>query len=335
MPVSPADRPAIEEALRAFGIAEADVVEPLEGGAANEHWLVDVPGLGARVLRRYHPRQSRDSVAYEHRLLQFLANRDWPVAPPIVASGGSQLETEAGRWALFPFQPGEPPEPSQRAMQRKGALLALLHNDLREWDEPQRPGFGRLSDLDTPLRADGFADFHALVAWYALTDPARAARLEDMYELTRALLDQLGYQDLPDQLVYFECLGDNVLFEGNDVTGLLDFDIAHRDARIADIGRSLVADAWMDGWALHGFVAGYQAHAEPQLSAQEARLIAPMMLAAELWTTAIALAISDRHPAPWLTASVERSIDERLPKLEAAQGELALVIKAAAGFPPR
>jgi len=325
--------PAIDEALRAFGIAEPAAVEPLVGGAANEHWRVEIPGRGAHVLRRYHRRQTQPSVAYEHRLLQFLYERGWPVAPAIVASGGSQLETGSGRWALFPFRSGEPPASDQRTMQRKGSLLALLHVDLREWDEGQRPGFGRITDLDTPLRLDGFADFYALVAWFALTDPERAAKLEDTRDLVVSLLAQLGYDDLPDDVVYFECLGNNILFEGNDVSALLDFDLAHRDARVTDIGRSLVFDAWMDGWAAHAFIAGYQAHAEPPLTAAEATLIAPMMLAAEFWTTCIALAISDRHPAEWLTASIREAIDERLPKLEAAQGELARVIKAAAGYP--
>lgn len=333
MTVTPADRPAITEALRAFGITEVSDLEPLDHSHEHEHWRVEVPGVGVRVLRRYHPRQTQASVAYEHRLLHFLASRDWPVAPAIVASGGSQLETEAGRWALFPMRPGEPPEDSQRSMQRKGAILALLHNDLRDWDEGQRPGFGRITDLDTPLRLDGFADFDALVAWFALTDPDRAARLEDMRALTVALLDRLGYGDLPDGVVYFDCRDGNILFEENDVTGLLGFDAAHRDARVADLGRTLVTDAWMDGWRLHAFVAGYQAHAEPQLSLAEATLLAPMMLAAELWTTAMRLAMSDRHPAPWLTEAIHESLDTRLPKLEAAQVELALVIKAAAGYP--
>lgn len=333
MSVSPLDRAAIREALRAFGVVEVSMVEPLFGGAVNEHWRVDTGNGEPRVLRRYHRRQTQPSVAYEHRLLQFLHERSWPVAPAIVASGGSQLETRSGRWALFPFRTGAPPELDQRTMQRKGSLLALLHADLREWDEGQRPGFGRITDLDTPLRLDGFADFHALVAWFALTDPERAARLEEMRDLVVALLGGLGYNDLPDDVVYFECLGNNILFEGDDVSALLDFDMAHRDARIADIGRSLVTDAWMDGWRAHAFVAGYQAHADPPLTPTEATLLAPMMLAAEFWTTCIALAISDRHPAGWLTASIREAIDERLPKLQAAQGELAPVLKAAAGYP--
>ncbi|MEX2374226.1 MAG: hypothetical protein WD942_01400, partial [Dehalococcoidia bacterium] len=73
MPVTPAQRPDIEEALRAFGITEVARLEPLSTTDVNEHWRVEVPGLGVRVLRRYHPRETQASVAYEHRLLQFLA----------------------------------------------------------------------------------------------------------------------------------------------------------------------------------------------------------------------------------------------------------------------
>ncbi|MEX1022096.1 MAG: phosphotransferase, partial [Dehalococcoidia bacterium] len=265
-------RGAIDEALRVWGIPQASVA-PLEGGAANEHWRVDRPGEAPRVLRRYHPRQTAASVAYEHRLLQFLADRDWPVAAPIVTSGGSQLENEDGRWALFPFVPGEPPEATHRSLQRKGALLALLHADLRHWDETeQRPGFGRITDVDTPLRLDGFADFYALVAWDALRHPERAAAFEAIRERNLAEAERLGFGALPDEVVYFECLGNNVLFEGDDVSALLDFDLAHRDARIADLGRSLAYDGGLDGWRLHSFVAGYQAHADPPLTRAEVDL---------------------------------------------------------------
>ncbi len=327
------DRGAIEEALRAFGIDEARV-EPLSGGAANEHWRVEAPDLPPRVLRRYHPRQTADSVAYEHRLLQFLANRDWPVAPAIVAGGGSQLETDAGRWALFPFAPGDPPKDTRRSLQRKGALLALLHADLRDYPETeQRPGFGRITDLDTPLRLDGFADFHALVAWDALRNPERAEAFEVLRERNLADARSRGYGDLPDDVVYFECLGNNILFEGDDVSAMLDFDLAHRDARVADVGRSLLYDGGFDGWRLHSFVAGYQAHGDPPLTRQEVDLLPTMMLAAEIWTTAIALAITDRHPTEWMEQSVHHALTVRLPKLEAAQDELREVLRGAAGYP--
>lgn len=332
MPATP-DRSAIEEALLAWGIPDAEV-EPLEGGAANEHWRVDAPGQPPLVLRRYHPRQITDSVAYEHRLLAFLAQRDWPVASPIVVSGGSQLETEDGRWALFPFIPGEPAANDQRTLQRKGSLLALLHADLQAWDEAeQRPGFGRVTDLDTPLRLDGFADFHALVAWDALRHPERAAAFEALRQRNLAEIERLGYHDLPDDVVYFECLGNNILFEGDNVSALLDFDLAHRDARVADIGRSLVTDGGLDGWRLHSFIAGYQAHGDPPLTRVEVDLLPAMMLAAEIWTTSIALAISDRHPALWLEASIAEAIEQRLPKLELAQDELREVLRGAAGYP--
>jgi Ser/Thr protein kinase RdoA (MazF antagonist) len=331
--ISHGDRSAIQEALRAFGIADA-AVEPLSGGAVNEHWRVEAPGAPPRVLRRYHPRQTQASVAYEHRLLQFLANRDWPVAPAIVAGGGSQLETDAGRWALFPFAPGEPPEDTQRSLQRKGALLALLHVDLREFPEPeQRPGFGRITDLDTPLRLDGFADFHALVAWDALRHPERAEAFEALRERNLADAAARGYDDLADDVVYFECLGDNILFEGDDVSAMLDFDFAHRDARVADLGRSLWEDGGFDGWRLHSFIAGYQAHADPPLTRQEVDLLPTMMLAAGIWATAIALAITDRHPTPWMEDSIQEALTQRLPKLEAAQEELREVLRGSGGYP--
>jgi len=332
-PTRTATSAEIHEALSAWGLDGARVSQ-LPGGMANEHWRIDAVGREPMVLRRYHPRQTEESVAYEHRLLQFLADGDWPVAPAIVVSGGTQLENEAGRWAVFPLATGSPPEDSHRLLQRKGALLAVLHGDLQEWDETeQRPGFGRITDLDTPLRLDGFADFHALTAWDMLRHPERAAAFEALRERNLKVLAALGYDELPEQVVYFQCLGDNVLFEDDQVSALLDFDLAHRDARVADIARSLVVDGWMDGWRLHSFIAGYQAHASPQLTRAEVDLLPPMMLAVEIWTTAIGLAISDRHPDAGLDAAIDEALTDRLPKLEAAQDELREVLRGAAGYP--
>jgi Ser/Thr protein kinase RdoA (MazF antagonist) len=72
-----------------------------------------------------------------------------------------------------------------------------------------------------------------------------------------ATLKKLGFQELPDQSVYSQCRGSNARFSGDTITALLNFDFTHRDARAADIARSLWMDcgtsvkrtgAWMAGY---------------------------------------------------------------------------------------
>ena len=68
-----------DRALEAWGV-EPVVVEPLRGGSVNEHWRVDTTLGGRWVLRRYNSRHLPASTPYEHGVLAFLAQRDWPVS---------------------------------------------------------------------------------------------------------------------------------------------------------------------------------------------------------------------------------------------------------------
>ena len=321
-------------ALAAWGLPAAPAVR-LGVGAVNAHWRIADPGGVPLVLRRYNPRHATGAIPYEHALLRFLADRSWPVAAPLATPAGDTLvETESGRWALFPFLEGAPPPQEPLYQQRKGAVLALLHADMAEWDSPgQRPTFGRVTDLDVQVRADGFEALAALIDWYAEAEPGRAAALAGFRERNMHEVARLGYDRLPDVVVYNECLADNVLFEQDDVTALLDFDLAHEDARVADIARSLVVDCWPRGWDVHSWMAGYAAHATPRLRSSEVDLLPALMMANELWNTVVPLAISASAPEEWMRESVRLSIDERLPRIEAGQADLRRVIRAGAGFP--
>ena len=322
---------AIEPALAAWGLAGAPS-ERLDGGAANEHWRVETDDR-PRVLRRYHPRRATESLPYEHDLLRFLADRKWPVPAPIATDDGNTVvETDEGRWALFPFMRGTPPEGSELLLQRKGSLLALLHEDLGAWESPgQRPTFGRVTDLDAAVAPEGFRSFEDFLAWYADEDPERAQVLAETRQRNAADLDEHGYGDQPDSVIYYECLGANVLFVEDTVTGLLDFDMAHEDARVADIARSLVIDCGSDNQKVRSWLAGYAAHASPRLTDDEAELIPPLMVASELWNTVAPLSMCAQRPSETLLKSAQTSIDHRLPLLEVVQPQLARVASAAAG----
>lgn len=334
MSTSPAHRTedgATARALAAWGIDGA-TTERLSGGAANEHWRVEAEPR-PRVLRRYHPRRTAESLPYEHDLLRFLADRKWPVPAPIATDGGETVvETEDGRWALFPFMRGAPAEGGELLLQRKGSLLALLHEDLAQWPpRGQRPTFGRVDDLVAAVAPEGFRSFEDFLAWYADEDPERARALAETRQRNAAELDARGYRDQPAAAVYYECFGENVLFVEDTVTALLDFDMAHEDARVADIARSLVVDCGSDNQKMRSWLAGYAAHASPPLDAAEVELLAPLMVASELWNTVAPLSMCARHPSEAMLKSAQVSIDHRLPLFEVVQPQIARVAAAAAG----
>ncbi|NIR62062.1 MAG: phosphotransferase [Gammaproteobacteria bacterium] len=316
--------PATRAALDAWGI-DAHALERLGGGAVNEHWLVET-AAGPLVLRRYHPAHAAEATPYEHDVLRYLDGNGWPVAAPIATpTGVTTVETDAGRWSLFPFLQGTPPADSPRSLQRLGALLALLHADLATWPggAEQRATFGRVTDLDRYLETRGRTSFDELVERLGRDEPARAAELRGIRERNAFSLHHLGYDALPNTVVHYECLGRNVLFQDDEVTGILDFDFVHRDARVADIARSLAVECGTDPGRVQRWLGGYAAHADPPLAQGEIDVLASLMIASELWNAVIPLALADGPSgAEWMRASAYASIDERLPALELAQPAL-------------
>ncbi|MEZ4501362.1 MAG: phosphotransferase [Dehalococcoidia bacterium] len=327
------DLEAARRALRAWGI-EADRLTALQGGAVNEHWLVE-GGEQPLVLRRYRARHAAEATPYEHALLTFLEGRGWPVAAPIAALDGDTIvEVGDRRWSLFPYLPGEPPDPDDtRALLRKGALLALLHTDLQEWDRPgQRPTFSRVDDLDTYVRPDGYPSYGALLEWFETHDPEHASTLERTRQRNAFALEHLEYRAQPAVVTYNECLGNNVLFEGDTVTGLLDFDFAHEDARVADIARSLLVDCGPDLERVRHWMTGYTAHADPPLSTEEADLLPDLIVANAIWNAVVPLSIASRSGDAWMVEAARDQIEE-LPALEAKKRDLRRLIRAVAGRP--
>jgi Ser/Thr protein kinase RdoA (MazF antagonist) len=119
---------------QAYGIAPDQLV-PLAGGYRNELWRA-----GDVVIRV--ERASPESVAWEHRLVRFLAERLEEVRPPIAAADGSTL-VRWGEWiiSVWPYVAGSQArgryEPHAVAAAK---LLRRLHEAAAGWDGGQRPG---------------------------------------------------------------------------------------------------------------------------------------------------------------------------------------------------
>ena len=320
-------------ALAAWGLAEAQVTPARDADAGR--WRVAAgPGY---LLRRYAVPRG-EAVGYQHALLAFLAADAWPVLAPVRAADGATLvEAEGARWALYPAPAGALAPDRPIFVQRRGALLALLHHDLASWGGPDgevaSDAFPRIDDLYAIAVARGHASFDALLARVAAVDAARAAQLATLGDRNADMLVRFGYDDLPEVATWGGCTAPHVFFDGDDVTALLDFDAARPDARIADIGASLLVEADRDdGARVLRWMAGYVAHADPPLTEGEADLIPSVLTALAVRRAVDALgaaAASGGVDAPAL-ATVDAAL-----AAEVAQRDLRRVIRTAVGLPSR
>ncbi len=311
-----------DESLRAvlarFNV-EAREITRIPSGRMNEHWRIDTTDGATLVLRRYIGVRSAAAIAVEHDVLRQLDDRGWPVAPPIAATNDDRLVAHDERaYALFPFINGTlGPAHSLAHLRVKGRLLARLHAELATLPaDSQRDGFSRTWELDKPegtfndaLRAFGVE--YGDLAW-----AIRGERYRNLRELSR-----LGYGPLPQQIIHDDFTRENLLFDGGELTTVLDFDWMLVDSRVADIAWSILsdcveppADTAIDPEAARAFVGGYLEHT--RLSDAELRLIVPLIRAQSLVPLASGVRawVAGDHSAH-LMLRIERRVSERLPQL--------------------
>ena len=320
----------LDRVLAAWGLDGARVM-PFEG--TTDRWRIERAGGAPMLLRRYDDHRSAEVIAYEHDLLAYLEEHSWPVPVPVPStSGDTALDRDGARWALFPLLPGAPSPDESIFLQRRGALLALVHADLAAWDRAvRREAFGRVDDFDAAVQPHGLASFEALLARVHAVDPLRANMLAVLRMRVEEQLATYGYAELPPHPLWGACTSQHVLFDGNDVTGLIDFDEARADARAVDIAASILADTRSVGWRIVRWVAGYAAHADPPLTEQEADLV-PVVMAA-LMLRRVAIRIAEAQSDAGLDEDALAIVDEAL-TVEANEADLRQVIRTAARLAP-
>jgi homoserine kinase type II len=323
---------ALLEALGRLGVT-ARSVERIPIGRMNETWRVE-SDEGAYALRRYRDERTESAIAYEHDVIAHLAGRGWPVARPLAGDGGGTWTTVDGRrYAAFPWLPGERGLPRTARQQRvKGRLLARLHRDLAAFHATeQRDGWGRVWEMDRLFSGGAHASFADALSEFAKHEPALASSVRQAkYRMLRELA-RLGYGEQPDALIHFDFHDDNLLFSRGTMTGLLDMDSVHLDARVVDIAATIANDCAappadivpaIDATA--ALVEGYREHTP--LEEAELRLIVPAIRSYWVWSMPAAVRrwLIDRDDSH--LARLRRRLDARLPALDDAQPVLERAI---------
>ena len=208
------------DVLHRFGV---EVVAEL-GGRFNHHWLVHRRGESL-VLRRRSA--TPIDLEYEAKLLERVAALGWPVAPIL-----ERCTDAAGRdWSLSAFLRGQPvaDKNSLREQRSRGRLLAEFHASLETIaDLGQREGWRRGEDILRDVTLE------PLLIAHERTDPQEAHVLLWHLERARALIAPLEPRARAGIAVHGDFAPWNLLFQNGKLSGILDFELARRDHRIAD-----------------------------------------------------------------------------------------------------
>ncbi|MBF0369273.1 MAG: homoserine kinase [Magnetococcales bacterium] len=217
--------------LPRFDIGQLHRLEGISDGVVNTNYRL-LTDQGKYILTLVEdPREAR-GLPYSTFLLSHLAKRHIPCPLPVADRKGIVLQQLKERPTLIvTLLPGRSPQtPTPRQCHTLGEMLAKLHQAGRDFPK-QRPnpmGDGMLTRI--------FAQLQPLLE---KQDPATAALLqEEMVAMTK----EFAAKSLPMGVCHADLFPDNTLFEGDRLTGVIDFHYSCQERWVLDLAITL--NAW-------------------------------------------------------------------------------------------
>ncbi|HEX2980351.1 MAG TPA: phosphotransferase, partial [Anaerolineaceae bacterium] len=239
--------------LRTFDLETHDVLHPLQGAFRNETWVIRTK-QGRKVIKRYKESLSRDQIIYEHSILQYLAQNDFP-AVRVVLNKDHQtvLEIDHRYYAAFDFLEGYVnygdyfyiPNQFQKFVRIEGKLLAKLHLVLRSFTPLGSTKYG--VNPSTGIRYQGveflLENLGRCKEQYRNTPDGKKHpfckelinHIPILQERLR-LIDQVLAETQPlCTIIHGDFRPYNLMISPGKPVTVLDFELAHYDYRLIDL----------------------------------------------------------------------------------------------------
>ncbi len=284
------------------------------------------------LLKRRAPTRGGDArIAFCHAVQRHLTAQRFPIAP-LVPNRDEQTVTAVGkhRYELFEFINGKTYDQSLEATGQSGRWLAVFHQLMRHFNhtaeafDPPTRGYHRAHAVD---RA-----FQSLPTTVLTTDPGvdrialgtRNQFLQSAFKQAADAADAEGLNQWPSQVVHADWHPGNLIFAGQQVAAVIDFDAARVRPRVMDVANgalqfSIVGGqedlgAWPDApdeGRFKRFIRGYDAVPGAVLSRAELKILPHLMIEALIAECVIPIALTGRFarsPGATFLEMVERKV---------------------------
>lgn len=231
------------KALADYGVEVRDL-EPLEAGSVNSNFKVVGAG-GERYFARVYEEQDLAGAEAELRLVEELHQAGLPVARALQKRGGGFAHELSNKpFAVYPWVEGEiycQARVTPNVARAVGVALARLH---LATDRVTPLEGGRFNPSDLERRLDEIET----CGRDELVEAAKTLRQKlEVYSARRA-------DDLPNGVIHGDLFRDNVLFVGERIVALIDFESASAGTFVYDLMVTLLA--WCYGETLDRELSG-------------------------------------------------------------------------------
>ena len=210
-----------------------------EHGFVNDNWIVET-GRGRYFLKRRHPRlRQPDLIRAQHDLIERLRQAGFP-APTIVptATGETFLVLGGEFYEIHAHIEGEPYDHDRPAHLEEAALTLGHYHIHVEGFAPQ--ALRDLGGLYSPAILSTILA-HLTEAWQLDRDPDLArARRQLEAQAADLTICFAGHGALPHRVIHGDYYAGNLLFDGDRIVGVVDYDKARWQPRVVELAEALI-----------------------------------------------------------------------------------------------
>jgi homoserine kinase type II len=229
----------LERVLEQYPLGSLTDARRLQQGSVNENWVATT-SRGRFFVKRRHPSYHHQGLLHaQHALIEHLRRQRFPAPRLVKTLADETILTLEGQWyEVQEFIDGEPYDRDRVAHLEQAALtLGLYHHGVRGFGAR---AFCALPDLYSPSTANKLLQ--------RLTDEGRPDHDPSLSDVVRRLeaevhdlADHFGRHPTPPRLViHGDYYADNLIFDGDRIVGVVDYDRARLEPRVAELAEALI-----------------------------------------------------------------------------------------------
>jgi homoserine kinase type II len=229
----------LERVLSHYPLGLLTDAQRVKQGFVSENWSIATTQGHFFVKCRPQRQGQAGLILAQHELMEYLRRHGFPAPTLIRTLTGETLLALDDRWyEIQKYIDGEPFDHDRPAHLEEAALtLGTYHSNVRGFAPAALCSLG---ELYTPRTV------HEMLrrlgeAWKVHEDPALAALTEDL----RACADELAtsfaqHGRLSRLVIHGDYYADNLIFSGDSIVGVVDYDKARLEPRVVELAEALI-----------------------------------------------------------------------------------------------